>query len=252
MNTAPAPSDLYNGPDSPTRRCIGKLPGTFDLNIKWIINRQNPIWDDDEEKTWALGRFNSSMNQKNAFWNYPVRYLEYAEKDLFRTIMIDNIPIGTDCKQVLDKISGGSIEHFELFGPIGVVTDYMTARVVFNYERSATTFAIHARDKGIKINGKNVRVWQVLTQTWPKNKQLDEDVFVSYYTRVLLVTNVDNEQLASIPDKLDGLRKSIVYIGMTDDYLPMIEFTSVAAAVKALHQLVSDPDLSGRRVRFRR
>ncbi len=229
---------------SPSRGRIAKLPQAFDLTIRWNVNRENPIWDDDYEKILALGRESLPFNLQNSFWKHPVRYLEYVDKNLFRTVMIDYIPIGAAYRDVLHEICGGSVEQIELFDPIGSATDYMTARVVFNHELSASTTSNHARDHGMKIKGQPVRVWQVLTQTWPKDKQLAEDVFVNCYTRVLLITKLSPEQLATIPGRLDFLRRSIVEFGLTHDGLPMIEFTSVAAAVKALNEvLVKDTDL---------
>ena len=243
--SAPAPaSNSFQGPlNSPSRPRIAKLPQTFDLTIRWKVNRENPVWDDDHEKMLALGRESLSFNVQNSFWKHPVRYLEYADKNLFRTVMIDYIPIGATYKDLLSGISGGSLEQIELFNPIGSATDYMTARLVFNYELSASTTANHARDHGMKIKGQPVRVWQVLTQTWPKNKQLDEDVFVNCYTRILLITKVDAEQLAAIPKKLAFLRTSIVEFGRSYDEMPLVEFTNVAAAVKALSVLMNDPEL---------
>ena len=207
------------------------------------MNRENPVWDDEHDKMLALGHGELPTNQKNSFWKHPVRYIEYADKNLFRTIMIDYIPIGTTYKDVLEKISGGSLESIQLFDPIGGATEYMTARVVFDYELSASTTANHARDHGMKINGQSVRVWQVLTQTWPKNKDLEDDVFVKCYSRILLISKVSDEQLAPIPAKLAFLGNSIIEIGRSYDGLPLIEFTSVAAAVKALHKLLIDPEL---------
>lgn len=245
MTSAPAiaPNSFQSPVTSPSRPRIAKLPHTFDLTIRWNVNRENPVWDDDHEKMLALGRESLPFNAQNSFWKHPVRYIEYAEKNLFRTVMIDYIPIGATYKDVLNEISGGSLEQIELFDPIGSATDYVTARIVFNYELSASTTANHARDHGMKIKGQPVRVWQVLTQTWPKNKQLDEDVFVNCYTRILLIAKVDPEHLATIPEKLAFLGTSIVEFGLSYDGMPLVEFTNVAAAVKALNVLVNDPEL---------
>ena len=67
---------------------------------------------------------------------------EYApDKNLFRTVMIDFIPIGSTYKDVLSQVCGGSLEQIQLFEPVGNVTNFMTARVVFNYELGASTTA---------------------------------------------------------------------------------------------------------------
>jgi hypothetical protein len=228
-------------------RYVVDLPEPFDLTIGWRVNKENPIWNDERKKTIALGRETLEANRKNAFWKHPVRYIDYADKNIFRTVMIDFIPLGTKVKDVLSEIlvPSGSLEQIELFPPIGDATNFMTARVVFNYEISASTFASNARQSGMKIMGQDVRVYQLLTQTWPKNLDLEEAVFERGFTRLLVLNNPSNEQIASVPKKLEWLDKWIVQYGKTHDGLPVIEFTSVAMASKALSQLLEDPDLGG-------
>lgn len=52
--------------------------------------------------------------------------------------MIDFIPFGTPYSDVLQQIRGGNLESIQLYGPIGDVTDFVTARVIYTDESGAT------------------------------------------------------------------------------------------------------------------
>jgi hypothetical protein len=222
------------------------------LNLRWKVTKENPIFEEDEGHIMSFGS-KAATSQGSRFWRHPVRYIEYAEKNLFRTVMIDYIPIGTTYQDILANICGGALERIDLVGPIGNATGYMTARVVFHHELPASTTASYARDYPIKIKGQQVRVWQVITQTYPKNRQLERDVFENMYTRLLLVNlknaivtdEVKDQMRALLPIKLERLTSSIIEFSKTSDGFDLIEFTSVAVAAEAMEMLRTDPNFSG-------
>ncbi|RMZ82884.1 hypothetical protein DV737_g1873, partial [Chaetothyriales sp. CBS 132003] len=227
--------------------------GLLKLNIKWKVTAENPIYNDENEKERSLWRERPTLNQNSLFWRHPVRYVDYLEKNLFRTVMIDYIPLGATCSDILANIHGGAIEKMQLVGPIGTAAIYMTARIVFNYELSASTTASHARSHGMRVLGKPVRVWQVITQTYPKTAQLESDVFENMYTRLLLVNlknanigvEVREQMLGLLPAKLAWLQDELIGMGKTLDGYDLIEFMSVQAATKAMEQLRRDEDFGG-------
>ncbi|RMZ86316.1 hypothetical protein DV736_g6457, partial [Chaetothyriales sp. CBS 134916] len=227
--------------------------GPLKLNIKWKVTAENPIYDDEAEKERSLWRERLTSNQNSLFWQHPVRYVEYLENNLFRTVMIDYIPLGATYPDILANIHGGAIEKIQLVGPIGSTATYMTARIVFNYELAASLTASHARDHGMRVLGKPVRVWQVITQTYPKTAHLEHDVFENMYTRLLLVNlknanvGVEARELMRglLPAKLAWLQDELMGMGKTLDGYDLIEFTSVQAATKAMEQLRRDEDFGG-------
>ncbi|RMD44301.1 hypothetical protein DV735_g797, partial [Chaetothyriales sp. CBS 134920] len=247
--TEPEPPSISRSPNIP--RAIDSL-GPLKMNIRWKVTGENPIYDEGEKEKY-LWRERTIANQKALFWQYPVRFIEDAEKNVFRTVMIDYIPIGATYPDILAKVRGGAIEKIQLIGPIGSAIDYMTARIVFHSEESASKMASHARDHGMKILDKPVRVWQVITQTYPKTAELAWDVFENMYTRLLLVNiknaNVGVEVRAKmrelLPAKLDWLQDELVGMGKTADGYDLIEFTSVQAATMAMEQLRRDKDFGG-------
>ena len=82
-----------------------------------------------------------------------------------------------------------------------------------------------------------------LEPTYPANKQLENDILQDGYTRILLLENVENSGvLPKLHEKLaqeiqDG---SVIKFWRTTDGVPMVEFTSVAAAAGAYRRLKGD------------
>lgn len=214
--------------------------GPYELSIKWAINKENPALE--EEDIPELLRSQPYGTSFDVFWKHPVRYLDHDSKNIFRTVMIDYIPADATCQDVLDEICSGSLEKIELVPSIANTAKYQTARVVFNFELGASTTANFARDHGMRIKGQTVRVWQVLTQTYPKNSQLDQDVFDRGFTRLLIINNASQEALATLSTKLKWFKTSIVCFSKTYDGYPLIEFASVASAARAMRLLMRDPN----------
>ncbi|KPI45649.1 uncharacterized protein AB675_592 [Cyphellophora attinorum] len=242
MTALPDPSPKSSGP------VTVKVAAPLSLSIHWKVTKENPIFDD--ERDWTVG-FNSQPYQRNpsldVFWKHPVRFMEYGDNDknIFRTVMVDYIPKDATYQDVLEHIYGGSLEKVELVPAVGRESEHKTARLVFNTELGASTTANFARDYGIKIKGYPVRVWQVLTPTYPKNNQLDREVFEDAYTRILMIDKVSEQAVNSLPVKLATYKNQIVEIRYTFDHFPMVEFTSVAAATNAYRHLVRDPLFAG-------
>ncbi|KAK5943647.1 hypothetical protein PMZ80_004655 [Knufia obscura] len=193
------------------------------------------------------GRYVETKHQSH-FTDHPIRYVPtMADENIFRTVMIDFIPFGTPYCDALAQIRGGSLESIQMYGPIGDATDFVTARVIYTDEIGANTLYRRGQDPGIKINGKPVRVWQVLEPTYPKNKELEEAIYMNGHTRILIIN-------APIDD-VDGLLKRklrrqieaglVLNIGRSYDGVPIVEFTSIEEATKALQMFLEDRDFSG-------
>ena len=218
-------------------------PAFHELSIKWVINNENPVFDEDDLDASFYGQPRGYRDE--VFWQHPVRYLNYDGKNLFRTVMIDYIPADATYLDVVTEIHAGSLEKVELVPAIGKTNNYQTARVVFNFELGASTTANYARDHGLKIKGHPVRVWQVLTQTYPKSQEVEEFVFQDGFTRILLINNASPEALSCLTKKLECFKASIIEISRTFDGYDYIEFTSVATAVKAMKLLMHDSRFLG-------
>ena len=97
------------------------------------------------------------------------------------------------------------------------------------------------------INGKPVRVWQVLEPTYPKNKELEEAIYVHGHTRILIINAPIEDVSTLLKRKLRSQIEAglVLDIGRTYDGVPMVEFTSIEEASKALSMLLKDRDFGG-------
>lgn len=163
--------------------------------------------------------------------------------------MVDFIPYTEAIKysEVLQHIRGGALQSITMYGPIGSATDFVTARVIFIHEASATAFYERGQSPGINVLGQPVRVWQVMEPTHPPNEELEQQIYEQNYTR-LLVIDFNNEKLeAMLQGRLAGFisQALIIDIRVTSDGATLVEFTSIDDAARALRVLMADPDFSG-------
>jgi hypothetical protein len=218
----------------------------YQCRPKWAILQNKPLFGDEHELARAR-RLHGGHQQYAIFWQHPVRYLPASdERNLCRTLIIDFLPLDTTLKDVLGLIRGGALESIQLFEPIGNVTDFKTARVVFHYEIPACDMYAYWQKYGLTLRGQPIRVLQ-LGYTYPKNCQLDEDVFTRCYTRILLIDNVDDRILRRLPAYLNNQVKMgfVIEIGKADDGITAIEFTSVGEAARAMRAMQTEEMFQG-------
>ncbi|KIX93319.1 uncharacterized protein Z520_10962 [Fonsecaea multimorphosa CBS 102226] len=222
---------------------------------KWLITKDNPIFDSEEEKWHALGENGIAWRQNSPFMDHPVRYLPEdaaGTTDAYRTVMIDAIPIGSTFPDVLSIVKGGSLESIQLFPPIGKVTNFMTARVVFNYEESAHNMIKHQEAKAgedndsnrFKIKGVAVRCWMPTDPTYPRNEELERKVLGSSgASRIILISDIDEYIYNTIPFKVKHPHaQHVIEYSYTPDGCASIEFTNVKTAIKVMGLLKMDED----------
>ena len=219
----------------------------YQCRPKWAISQNRPIFDTNQELVRASKFCGGPSWHQSLFWQHPVRYLPASdEKNLCRTLIIDFLPLDATMKDVLALIRGGALESIQLFPPIGVVTDFQTARVVFHYELPAYDMYIYWHKYGLTVRDQPIRVLQ-LGYTYPKSRRLDEDVFIRCYTRILLIDNIDDRVVQRLPAYLDRQIKMgfVIEIGEADDGVTIIEFTSVVEAVKAMRAMQTEEMFHG-------
>lgn len=223
---------------------------------KWNITKDNPVFDSEEEKRQAIGENGMVWLRNSPFPAHPVRYFPETAAgttDAYRTIMIDNIPVGSTIHDILATVHGGSLESIQLYPPIGKVTSFMTARIVFNYENAAhgmIAFQEAKQNQGkdenrFKINGVAVRTWMPTDPTYPRNAELEDEVFGdSRASRIILIGEVDEFVYHEIPIKLARLHaaRAVIEYSWTHDGYASIEFTSIKTAIRVMRDFKRDED----------
>lgn len=216
----------------------------YSTMIHWNIHSNNPIFEDEVDLSRAM---RSTYSPNPLFWKHPVRYLpDLSEKNLYRTIMIDFIPSDTPLKEVLQHIRGGIVESIQLVPPVGQANTFMTARIVFVYEASAHGLYLQDQRTGIHINGRRVRLWQVLQPTYPRHYLLSQAIDEGA-SRVLLILDMTSAAAGKLSEKLAPQRLGgfLIDEGMSFDGYRRLEFTSIAEAIKAAETIEGDPELGG-------
>lgn len=223
---------------------IGEIPSKFPGQPMWKIHKDNPIFYDNSEKQRAKHFSGIPLDPTSQFYNHPVRYFPedgMKSKDTFRTVMIDHIPLGTCANEVLRIIRGGAVESIELVGPIGKVTNYMTARVVFIFEDSAMAMA---KLKDLEINSIKVHCWLVREPTYPRSGEMEEFVTGGLdATRILWVNNITIVQYTQIQGVIMdlGLGRQLIGLSWAWESRAVLEFASIKAAVKAAQGILKRP-----------
>lgn len=218
----------------------------YQCRPKWAILQNRPLFNNEQELAQAR-RQNGRHQLCSTFWQHPVRYMPASdEKNLCRTLILDFLPLDTTMRDVLHLIRGGALESIQLFPPIGTITDFMTARAVFHYELPADDIYLYWQKYGLTVRNQHIRVLQ-LGYTYPKNRQLDEDVFIRRYTRILLVDNISDQAVQHLPAYLNTQIKMgfVIEIGQADDGITLIEFTSVVEAAKAMRAMQAEEMFRG-------
>ncbi|EXJ96468.1 hypothetical protein A1O1_01594 [Capronia coronata CBS 617.96] len=235
-----------------------QLPGNFDGHPKWLLNKENPIFDSEEEIWEAVKESGLPWYRNSPFPAHPVRYLPedaVSDRNAYRTVMIDNIPVGTTMKDVLAKIHSGALESIQLLPPIGRVTSTMTARVVFCYEAAADEMKEDHQKEPLSIKGVQVRVWKPIDPTYPLSGDIDDAIWgEEEASRILLIGNVNDYLFGLLPGKLTrfDLHRQVVEYSWTWDGYVSIEFADIKSAFKAASELKKDADLYGADLRYDR
>lgn len=230
----PVPNKWTN-PQSPECTAVYQH---FELNPIWHTDLENPIFDDKQEKSAALN-CNIKADRQTIYSQHPVRYMpEPHDTDLYRTIMIDYLALGTNLRNVLAHVHGGQLESIQLFDPVSSLHPWMTARIVFKQEVAATQMWRYAVENPTIINGKPVRVWQVMEPTYPCLKHIE----AAKSTRVLRIQNVPSHTaFINLRKKLTPFKEAgdIVLFRVYENELS-VEFRNILEALHARTMLESD------------
>ena len=156
---------------------------------------------------WSnMSIFNSNLQRENAIFinqrqagsedlrfpdvfRYGLRFRpKDGEQDVYRTILISNIPSTVTIAALLDQVRGGSILDVKLLNT-AKITGSKSAIVTFLLEDSAVAFRDYAKSHPLQINGHLVQVTIVPTPTWPICHKLRKAIYHHQHTRCLEIYN---------------------------------------------------------------
>ncbi|EXJ78975.1 hypothetical protein A1O3_08475 [Capronia epimyces CBS 606.96] len=235
-----------------------QLPGDFYGHPNWLVTKENPIFHSDEEMREAVGDSGIVWINNSPFTTHPVRYLPEdaaSNHNAYRTVMIDNIPVGSTPKDVLAHTRGGALQSLQLLPPIGGATSFMTARVVFLFETAADEMRERHQKAPFHVNGAQVRVWKPIDPTYPLNVEVEDAIWgEEEASRILLIGAINDYLFELLPGKLArlDLDRPVIEYSWTWDGYAAIEFADIKSAFRAMRELKKDGDFYGADFRYDR
>ncbi|KAL8825985.1 MAG: hypothetical protein Q9170_007581 [Blastenia crenularia] len=109
---------------------------------------------------------NSELRLPDIF-KYGIRFRPMSnETDLYRTVVIDNLPRSTRLFVLLQQVSGGAIADAKLLDT-AKISGGSSAIITFVHEHGAKSFEQQTRHHGLKFDGIRARVTLLPTPTYP-------------------------------------------------------------------------------------
>ncbi|KAI4088718.1 MAG: hypothetical protein LQ344_005874 [Seirophora lacunosa] len=150
------------------------------------------------------------------YFRYGIRFRpDPTETDIYRTILVDNLPAGVTVSALLQKIRGGAIQSVKSLDTTSI-TGRLSALITFVHEKGARAALDHQARRGaatppLEFDGVKARVTLLPTPTYPLCKKLQTAITKHAHTRCLAVTNFPRTAVA--PADLE--RDLRVYPAMT-------------------------------------
>lgn len=174
-------------------------------------------------------------------------------KNLYRTLVISNLPHAATMTALLDQVRGGVIFDAKLLNTT-TITGGKTALVTFLHQRNAEAFEAHAKRHPIIIQDRIVTVTILKTANWPSPLS-QRAMLEGNRTRCLEVTEYPRHVTCS--DLRRKLRvcsvmkvDRIEHVALRYDGVLALRFDSIADAWKAQGMFASSQEFRGCVVRF--
>ena len=166
-------------------------------------------------------------------FKYGIRYVpDEEERDVYRTVLISNLPADITMHQVLDKVRGGIVVDAKLLDTMKLVGGN-SALIVFLREHAALDYEEQAKCHPIYFHGSLANVRMVLTPTWPIDPGLRGAIDAHQHTRCLEVHKFPRRQISESRLRID-LRvcaqmngDRIEHLKLRSDGILEISFTSI-------------------------
>ncbi|KAL8718723.1 MAG: hypothetical protein Q9181_008163, partial [Wetmoreana brouardii] len=123
-------------------------------------------------------------------FRYSIRFCpDPKESDIYRTVVVDNLPPDTMMSALLRQIKGGALLDAKLLDTTSI-HGHLTAIIEFVHEYGARTFQRRARQVPLLFAGVRARVALLPTATWPMSLPTRMAVMEHGHTRCLEIHNL--------------------------------------------------------------
>lgn len=217
------------------------------------------LWDSHQEHDDAIGYYKrcagSARNTIPKFFQHGLQFNPLPGSwNVFRTLIISNLPQSATMTKVLDKVRGGVVVDAKLLDTFSI-TGGKTALVTFLHERVAKAIQIYFEQHPTAIDTEIAQATVLKTPTWPISRVCEKALFngkttrcleVSRYPRHISPRNLRRHLRICSVMTLDRVE----YMKLRDDGVLALRFESAACAINAHGILTSHSVFGGCAVQF--
>lgn len=221
--------------------------------LRWAVS-DSTVFATQEEELCAARYPGNIIGQEglknNMFFQYGLRYVPPLDADnVYRAIVIEDLPLHVTLDQILPQIRGGQIYCASLLDTTPrVLTGSPTAMITFVNQDGALAFLRRIAREGFYVGITRVRVRPVRTPTYLMSASMQNEVLRNGRTRCLVV----NSRNPTIKKTLHGvLAKSsfsthVECFGERDgEGVVTVRFHSIKVAMRAYEHLMSQKIFQG-------
>ena len=219
---------------------------------RWKIGPD--VFVDAPERLRSLAKHKASCEGEDIrfpdFFRYrSIRYMPSKDcSDLYRTVVISNLPEAITLNAILDQVRGGSLVEAKLLDTMSI-TGHQTALLVFVHEHGAFSLADRAAKIPLSFGPLVAKIDVVQTPTWPLNPRYANAIFSHQQTRCLELRDFPPgisiqglcKEVKNFWPKTTG-RNLIVRAEFTGENVVSIEFSSIQSAGYAFGRLANSRD----------
>ncbi|GAD93951.1 hypothetical protein NFIA_022830 [Paecilomyces variotii No. 5] len=246
-------SDYESIMDSPSNMMPLK-PAPWDGKINWALESSS-IFDNQEEEFEVAAARTAFFGGRTAstmwLFQYGIRYIPgQGEKNAFRTVRIENLPLDIDMNTLLNQVCGGEILVARLLNTSSI-TGHHTALVTFVQQRQAEAFVEYAAKYGVSLRKDKVTVKMLETPTYPMSTEMEKMIFDEGYTRCVIVRDFDDdlyEELVSLV--IESVCGNEIEEVKPEQNMVTIQFHSIKMAAVAFELIRGRRSFSGCRLDF--
>ncbi|KAL5320989.1 hypothetical protein ACEPPN_011799 [Leptodophora sp. 'Broadleaf-Isolate-01'] len=201
------------------------------------------LWNDPQDRNGAVEAHMRAANGRNDirfpdFFRYGIQYIP-AETDsnYLRTVIISNLPLGTEARDVLARVRGGDVICATIVKMGRIAPNTVQARVVFKHEAAAEEYVLYAADHPISFSENHLaEVTLVSTPTYPlPAKQVAR---LREQTRCIAIPNIPSRfSLSHLEHDLacgnSHRAESLIEIYIDETFTLHLQFSSIDMAGSA-------------------
>ena len=217
--------------------------------IDWAINGST-VFDNRQDEVAAARCPGTIIGpegvKSNMFFQWGLRYVPPRDTDnVYRAVVIENLPHYVTLDQILPRIRGGQIYSASLCDTKNIMNGSPTAMVTFVHQDGALAFLGRVARKGFYVGFTPVGVRPVSTPTYLLSRDMEYDVLQNSRSRCLVFSTHNSTARQKLYSKLakSSFSSHVECFGEPGDKGTItVRFDSIKTAMQ-VHRILKDLEL---------